>query len=633
MSFRGRDLESLSRGASVASSYSRKHSRSRSRGPLVPPTQESDDARSGWGGSSGGSVAGGPVGFMPDANNDAYPDFPCAPHAPAWLWEKYRAYTIELEVTPARRYAEKHTTLQKTASPSDGKRLTHVWCYDSKTTMWKPVQFDMWILEYVQSECADEISMMVDTLADLLRRSEELGLDKETIAKWKKVLGKAKSAQLAMGKVSGATNVANAAAILLRDDLFFEMLDANRFLLSFKNGVIDLSKADIEVRARTAADMLSYCLPYDYAVDADTSDIETFVESLMSTSAARHVLQLHVGYWATGLTTEKRFYQLSTPPNYGKTTFLEIVSRALGDYVVPPGMVPVSELMKKSHGEGFEDSLAKALMKYPRPRVIFFDETDGRELNETIINAASSGYDNIRLALRKKHTSAELVVALHGKFVFAGNQVLKIPATASGTAFRNTAPPFDTCFIDADVYDEALALSNVKPKDIALCGRLLSDDGRAGVIKWIVAGAMGYISGGRSIPSNPAWDGKRLELLVQGDPFVKHISETYTLTGSRVDRVIFQRAMDDFSHRHKNVRYVDVGLAAAFDALRGILEAVEWEVPEPYYGSGQPPEGHPSTLVRGYSGLRVRRGGDPSYADCIIAARARFIEERRPVEV
>lgn len=636
MAYIGRGLQDLSRGSSVASSYSRRHSRSRSRAKddalsrepsaLIVPSQDDEDTRDRW----GGSVTGSSIGFM-DGNNGT--DFPAEPAAPAWLWDYYRVYTIEPEIYPARCYADKHAKLQKTNVPVDDKqRVSHVWCYDERSTMWKPVRFDTWVLEYVQLECSEHIARMVQELTDIVRRSEMNELPKETINLWKRILGKARTAQVAMGRMTGVTNVATTAAILLRDAEFFDQLDANRTILSFRNGVVDLKTS--ELRPRTSDDMLSYCLPYDFDADADTADINSFVDSVMSDEAARTVLQMHVGYWATGLTTEKRFYQLSTPPGYGKTSFIEIISRALGDYVVPSHVVPVSELMKRSRGEaGFEDSLSKALQKFPRPRVIFFDETDGGELDETIINAASSGHANIRLALRRKHMSAELLTILYAKFVFAGNRVLSIPASASGTAFRNTAPPFDTQFIEPSSYKpETMAHLRVKPRDAALCARLLSDDGRQGVVLWIVNGARRYLLN-QDIPSNASWDKKRLDLLVLGDPFMRFISQTYTLTGAREDRIIFSRAVEEFSSGHRSVRFVDVGLSAAFDALRGILEPVEWEILEPYYGAGQPPADHPTKLVRGYSGLRIRRGGDPEYAQSLESARLRYIEEHQNADV
>lgn len=626
---------------------SRSGSKSQSAFKQAEKRRRSPSAVEGWGGSSmsGSAILPSqpsqaasqrapsisPEGSVASVVPLAY--LPTWPHHMPWVETHFKALVVGKEFGAANFYADAVRDLEKTEPIETGKCVR---TYDgtwvlTTDNLWTFVRFECWRAT-VQSVLNIELERLLVALTDLVQASApdgEADAGKGVHKAWLKAYGQVRAAMAAIGTVCTMTNICKAAATALEDPVFFKHLDGSRRLLSFANGVVDLKAPDLEVRARTAHDFLSYALPYEFDPAADQTDIRAFVDAIMSSAEARATLQATVGYWATGETTEKRFWQLSTQPNSGKTSFVEIISNALGKYG-PMGAAPVSELLESTH---FEDSLASALGSHPAPRILIFDETGADcHLKEAFINLATSGSSDIRLQCARKHKQGELVT-LQAKIVFCSNHVLSINASSSGTAFRNTCPPFDSTFVSADGYDPKMAAAGYKVRDDALCARLKSDAGRAGVMAWIVDGARQFYSQG--IPRSARWDRYSLELLVKGDPYLKFIAETHVPTGCATDRVSLFAIVEQFL-RGKGAgasRKVDDGIAAALASLAPLVTPVLWQEPMPFYGSGAVPPDHPQLVVSGFRGLRRRVFADLSYYECLEAARLRLASTEEADEV
>jgi phage/plasmid-associated DNA primase len=425
-----------------------------------------------------------------------------------------------------------------------------------------------------------------------------------------------------MSTLPTLNNVAEVTSNLLRDSTFFVRLDARRDILSFPNGVVELRSGLL--RPRVIDDCLSYVLPYDYDANADMSKMEEFVHSIFEDSEAEAAMQVHAGYMSTGETTNKVFYQFTSPPHAGKSNLLKVISNTLGLYASMAD-VPIAEFLSTSQ---FETSIAAVISRQPPLRVLISDEAHAESvLNEELINSISSGLDNITVALRCKHQTAKVHVGWRAKLVFSSNHVFRLPSGAVGTAVRLVGPPLKLQFVED--YDPTTALPHFRPRNVDRTNFMTSDAARPGVVRWLIEGArMYYLTGLRS---SPAWDAQRLTMQWKGDVFADWLSEAYFPTGSSNDRVSLAVLKAEFYASHKQARHIESLVRTSLSGMAAYINLMEWEegAPGAFFVAVPGVVGtFPRARVVGYGGLRLRRLGDISWTDSVpiaimIAAEAR----------
>ena len=340
------------------------------------------------------------------------------------------------------------------------------------------------------------------------------------------------------------------------------------------------------------------------------------MEALVPNELARDRLHRVVGYWLTGCTTRKAFDQLSAPASHGKTKFLEIIANAGGRFVVM-NVVPVEEVSSPSN---FEDTLASVLMQQPPPRVLFFDETKkNAELQEKLVNMATSGSDSIVLPCRIKGHGATLVKSV-AKWVISSNHVLKSDASATGQTLRRQGVPFLTEFVSGPL--TAASPPHRRVMNPELVGRLLSPEGRAGVARWIVEGAHDYFHFGEGLSLE--WDKQTFKLRRMGDPYVNWLAEHYIPTGTQHDRVEEDVLVGAFDSDNKHLKGTNTreGIRQAFGTMTDFIEKSAWGAPAPFYGAEHPVA--PPIEVIGYVGLRKRVVGDPDWTTAASIAKEAF---------
>ncbi len=120
-----------------------------------------------------------------------------------------------------------------------------------------------------------------------------------------------------------------------------EDLDLNGYLLNVENGTIDLHTG--ELRQARREDLITKLAPVVFDAKAAAPVWEKFVNELMcGRQELIGYLQRAVGYSATGEITEKMLFICHGGGDNGKTTFLETLKTAFGDYA---GQVLVESLM------------------------------------------------------------------------------------------------------------------------------------------------------------------------------------------------------------------------------------------------------------------------------------------------
>jgi putative DNA primase/helicase len=125
-----------------------------------------------------------------------------------------------------------------------------------------------------------------------------------------------------------------------------EMLDSDKFLLTFKNGTLNLRT--MEFRESRQNDFITKMVHCNYNPQAPrAARFLGILEHALRGGAANYIQKL-CGYSLTGDTSEKIFNIMQGDSDTGKTTFLEVVRHALAEYAV---LLQVESLMERHGGD------------------------------------------------------------------------------------------------------------------------------------------------------------------------------------------------------------------------------------------------------------------------------------------
>ena len=243
-------------------------------------------------------------------------------------------------------------------------------------------------------------------------------------------------------------------------------LDCNPYLLNCKNGTIDLRKE--EIRAHSAADLITKCVPFDYEKDAKTPNYDKFITTVQRVPETVEFIKRSIGYSLLGIARERAFWILYGNGNNGKSVFIDLWSEILGDYA---SATTASSVMNSKN-----DRIPNDIARLAGKRFIVIPETEENErLNASLIKALSAG-DKITA----RFLFGEFFdFYFSGKLWIATNHKPGVTDHSKGFWDRLKLIPFEV-----DIPKE-----QVIKRDILL-GNLLSEAG--GILAWAVRGCREY---------------------------------------------------------------------------------------------------------------------------------------------
>lgn len=161
-----------------------------------------------------------------------------------------------------------------------------------------------------------------------------------------------------------------------------EQLDADPWLLNVENGTLDLRTG--ELRPHRREDLLSKLAPVAYDPGAEAPLWLAFLERIMAGRAEMIAfLQRAVGYSLTGSTREQVLFLLHGSGANGKSTYIETLRHALGDYAMQS---PAETLLDRR--EGVPNDIARLR----GARLVSAIETgDGKRLAEAMVKQMTGG--------------------------------------------------------------------------------------------------------------------------------------------------------------------------------------------------------------------------------------------------
>jgi P4 family phage/plasmid primase-like protien len=176
-------------------------------------------------------------------------------------------------------------------------------------------------------------------------------------------------------------------------------LDQNPYLLGVSNGVVELDGESIMLRRASATDLITLntgtSLEPPSTLGADTW--EDYLTTFLPDDELRRNAQVALGHCLIGGNPEKIMIVLKGAPNTGKSTMVNAIETALGDYASS-----VNQSIFQNHK--LNPVLAQSIAK--RAIVISeFDEKD--QLSASVVKRITGGTDKIQAELKGSNITVE----------------------------------------------------------------------------------------------------------------------------------------------------------------------------------------------------------------------------------
>jgi putative DNA primase/helicase len=215
---------------------------------------------------------------------------------------------------------------------------------------------------------------------------------------------------------------------------YAETFDRDPWLLNCENGILDLRVG--ELRPHRSDEMITKIVPVSYDPEALCPRWDKFLDEVTcGNSPLALYLQRIVGYTLTGIIRERAFFLFFGEGNNGKTIFLRIIGRMLGDYA---HCVPFQEFIQKKVDGGSNE-----IAQLQGARFVYSTEPPlDRAFNEALLKQLSGG-DKVR-ARSLYHESVEW--DMQGKLFFAANHKPAIRETTGAIWNRLQSIPWLASF-------------------------------------------------------------------------------------------------------------------------------------------------------------------------------------------
>ena len=254
--------------------------------------------------------------------------------------------------------------------------------------------------------------------------------------------------------------------------------DKDLMLFNCRNGTIDLKTG--ELGPHNPADMITKVCPVEYDPDAALDMWDEFLRTATDDNAElMGFLQKAIGYSLTGRTDEEKLFFVHGPQATGKSTFLEAIKAAFGDY---SHTTSFETFLRRDHMGGRVRNDIAAL--HGARLVVSNEVDDGKRLAEGIVKTLTGG-DTVR-ANRLYEETFEF--APQFKLFLAANHAPKVDYRDGAIWRRILRIPFEHT-IHEDRQDPKIKATLGNPR---LSG--------AAILAWAVQGCMKWQDEGLQVP-------------------------------------------------------------------------------------------------------------------------------------
>ncbi|GJD65160.1 DNA primase family protein [Methylobacterium frigidaeris] len=234
----------------------------------------------------------------------------------------------------------------------------------------------------------------------------------------------------------------------------------------------------VERRDHAREDLISKLSDIEYDEAAESPIFDKFLATILPEAEMRAFVQRYFGYSLTALTREQCFLLFHGEGRNGKSTLVDIIGKIMGDYSTT---IPIDSLVnsgaQKKGSEATPD-----LARLPGARLVRTAEPkEGAGFDESLIKQLTAGEP-----ILVRRLNAEFIeVYPTFKLVISANRKPDIKGNDDGIWRRVVLVPFDVQIAKEDV-------------DKQLGDKMWAE--RAGILNWLVAGAIDYLTRGQLDP-------------------------------------------------------------------------------------------------------------------------------------
>jgi putative DNA primase/helicase len=300
--------------------------------------------------------------------------------------------------------------------------------------------------------------------------------DNEKRLKWMKHVMKWESRR-------GIESTIHLARSLDRVPVRLEELDGNDMVLNTQSCTIDFDQEEIEVlqRNHSPADLVTKICPTVYDPSARSLLWDDFLTTATHGDKELELfLQRSAGYCLVGTNPEEKFFFIYGPTASGKSTFIEAIKAALGDYAVS---INAATFVEQRYSGGAQPEV----VKIKAARIVIASETEpGKKFNADLIKALA-GRDTIAC---RDLWSKPIQFKFGGKLWLISNFAPDVSIEDEAFFRRLLVIAFDNKIPEADRKPEVKTILT----DPKISG--------AAILNWMVEGYLNYRDIGLAIPNS-----------------------------------------------------------------------------------------------------------------------------------
>jgi len=307
----------------------------------------------------------------------------------------------------------------------------HRWVIDKGETLRSIISRDMYNLYQYKME-------------NIRKEQENYGHDDPRHEEVRKILKVIADVSVKLKNTATKNNIIREAMVLFYDKHFLEKMDANKYLMGFKNGVLDFKNK--EFRNGYPQDYITKSTNINYdqfdpEVHTEISEqILRFMEQLFPNPSLNKYMWNHLASCLIGGNKNQTFNVYRGSGSNGKSILTTLMSMAFGEY---KATVPVTLVTEKRNGIGGTSSEVMQL-KGVRYAVMQEPTKDQGRLNEGVMKELTGG-DPIQA--RALYCETETFVPQF-KLVVCTNNLFEVNSTEDGTWRRFRICDFVSKFKD-----------------------------------------------------------------------------------------------------------------------------------------------------------------------------------------
>lgn len=245
-------------------------------------------------------------------------------------------------------------------------------------------------------------------------------------------------------KILGSGYKLNCLELEFYNSKFYQIIDQNKDLIGFENGVFDLN--NMEFRAGEPGDYVSMTTGYEYKrypVDSfEYAELMDLIYKILPRQDVRHFTLKSLASCLDGHIRDENFYIFSGKNNTGgngKSTIMDLLQKALGDYCCTSPVTLVTSKRESSN------SANSALANIKNKRSVIMQEPESNEMIQAGIMKALTGGDKI--STRELH-STQMEFRPNAKFFMCCNKIPAISDLDGGVVRRLKITEFVSRFVE-----------------------------------------------------------------------------------------------------------------------------------------------------------------------------------------